>query len=506
MPAIKHVFVLMLENRSFDHMLGFSDIRGRDAVTGLQTSIERLAGNESNSLNGATYTVAPNAPARVDFDPSHEFPDVLEQLCGAKATYPEGPPPGHYPPINKSGFVSNHVRAALAKGITLKNPGEVMLGFAPEKLPVLNALARQFAVCDSWYCSVPGPTWPNRFFALAASSGGLDRSQTVFESGIWETIRGFRIQNGSIFDGNLDWRIYAGNPLTAQSHALKGIHITDIRRYSTFARDLAKRDAPYPAQFTWIEPNYGNVISGTYKGGSSQHPLDGIAGGETLIKQTYEAIRNSQIWDSSMLIITWDEHGGFYDHVMPLSATPPGDKIQMRGVNKYGFDFKKYGPRVPAVIISPLVPSNTIDHRLYDHSSIPATVERLFGLKPMTERDAHANDLLSLASLPVPRDDDPTELPGVVRQDEIAPPISLDSFDEEMAAVPTDREDELVESDRSLPGYLFLVARTHWQLSPWTNFLSIMNRRSRVKTRRDARDYFEEIRRKALAADKIRNP
>ncbi len=502
MPAIKHVFVLMLENRSFDHMLGFSEISGIDAENGQKTSIERLTGRESNSFNGTTYSVSPTAPSRVEFDPSHEFPDVLEQLCGSTATYPKGPPPGPYPPINNSGFLSNHVKGAAAKGKVLANPGEVMLSFAPENLPVINTLARQFAVCDHWYCSIPGPTWPNRFFALAASSGGLDRSQTLAESGIWETIRGFRIQNGSIFDRGLNWRIYAGNILTAQAHALKGIHITDIQRYSTFARDLADPDNPYPAQFTWIEPNYGNVISGSYKGGTSQHPLDGIAGGETLIKQTYESIRNSPIWDSSLLIVTWDEHGGFYDHVAPLPAEPPGDKQQMRGVNKYGFDFKQYGPRVLAVIISPLIKAGTIDHRTYDHSSIPATVESIFSLAPMTQRDARANNLLSLVSLPTTRADAPTELPGVVRRDEAAPEIFLDSFDEKMTldSVGQERADELVESDRSLPGYVYLLARSHWELSHWSQFLHVLFRRRRVKTRRDASEYFEDIRKLAGGA------
>src|SRR5207245_6630087 len=112
--------------------------------------------------------------------------------------------------------------------------------------------------------------------------------------------------------------------------------------------------------------------------------------GEALIKMTYEAIRNSPIWKKSLLIITWDEHGGFFDHGSPPPAPAPGDTAPGSEHNQYGFTFERYGPRVPAVVISPLIPKNLIDHRLYDHASVPATLESLFGLTALTARDAKA--------------------------------------------------------------------------------------------------------------------
>src|SRR4029077_8380364 len=127
------------------------------------------------------------------------------------ATYPPG---GPYPLITNTGFVSNFALDAMphqtSGGAT---PGDVMKCFDKSKLPVLNALATEFAVCDSWFCSMPGPTWPNRFFALGASSADLDHSPTTSEVAVWQTIDGFKFQNGSIFDkGNgFKWRIYAGN-------------------------------------------------------------------------------------------------------------------------------------------------------------------------------------------------------------------------------------------------------------------------------------------------------
>src|SRR4029077_4355471 len=277
MASIKHVFVLMLENRSFDHMLGFSGITGFDAATAAPTQINAPPPGISNSRNGKSFPAGPPPVDPMTIDPYHEFGDVLEQLCGKAATYPPG---GPYPPKNNSGFASNFAVAAKSP-----SPGDVMGCFTPERLPVLVALAKEFAVCDSWFCSMPGPTSPNRFFALGASSADLDHSPTGAETLLWETIDGFTFQNGSIFEAGkgffsflpwkrkLKWRIYAGNKIFTLAHALKGIHIWDITRYAEFAKDGS--DPNYSAEFTWIEPNYGHVTS-DYLGGNSQHPLDGV--------------------------------------------------------------------------------------------------------------------------------------------------------------------------------------------------------------------------------------
>ena len=138
-------------------------------------------------------------------DPAHEFPDVLHQLCGMTATYPRG---GEYPPINNSGFVGSYVTGGG------RNPGEIMRCYTPDQLPVLNALAREFVVCDNWHSSMPGPTWPNRMFVHAASSAGLDHSPAVWEIAQWELISGFSFPNGTVFDRlqqhGIRRRIYGG--------------------------------------------------------------------------------------------------------------------------------------------------------------------------------------------------------------------------------------------------------------------------------------------------------
>jgi phospholipase C len=410
--SLTNLFVLMLENRSFDHMLGFSGITGFDAETGTQTAVRGLMGTESNSYRGQVYAVSRGADETMPVDPGHEFLDVLEELSGTNAAYSPGQA---YPAIDNSGFVSDYALSHTKdEGDAPGDYGEILSCFAPEQLPILNALAREFAVCDNWHASMPGPTWPNRLFSVAASSDGLDHSPTTAEILTWETVDGIEFKNGTIFDALKrkspnGFRIYSGDdfPLVA---SLKGITLVDIHKYDRFAADVANAD--YCWLLTWIEPNYGDTASGTFKGGNSQHPMDGVTPGEALIKATYEAIRNSPHWNSSLLIITWDEHGGFFDHAAPPAAIPPGDTAPLSKYNQYGFTFDQYGVRLPAIIVSPHIRKNVIDHRLYDHSSIPATVEEAFDVPALTARDKAANSATALLNLADPRTDTPATLPA----------------------------------------------------------------------------------------------
>ena len=155
------------------------------------------------------------------------------------------------------------------------------------------------------------------------------------------------------------------------------------------------------------------------------HPLDDVTRGERLIKDIYEAIRSSPHWESSMLIVTFDEHGGFYDHVAPPAAVPPGD-VAVDSYNHYGFKFDQLGVRVPTLVISPWIAKGVIDHTTYDHTSILSTVERLFGFGALTNRDATAADALHLLSLGAPRTDAPFTLPEPARN-----PSPLGCSDEE---------------------------------------------------------------------------
>ncbi|HEV2373442.1 MAG TPA: alkaline phosphatase family protein [Streptosporangiaceae bacterium] len=489
---VERVFVLMLENRSFDHLLGFSGIAGKDAETGQPTVVRGLTGSESNLYEGVRYTVTHPADWTMPADPGHEFTDVLVQLCGPGAVYTPG---GPYPPVDNSGYVDAYAGSGGAG-----DPGEIMKCFSPAQLPVLVELAREFAVCDGWRASMPGPTWPNRFFMMAASSGGLDHSPSIAQIAEWETLDGFAFEHGSLFEAlsgaRHTWRIYHGDqgPLSgsfAIAGALKGILPWDPHPYSAFAADVST--ASYPAQFTLIEPNYGDVTSDTYRGGQSQHPLDDVRSGETLIKSAYEALRNSPLWDTSLLIVTWDEHGGFYDHVgaVPGGAPAPGDRTVTPGdVNRYGFNFRQYGPRVPAVVVSPRIPQNLIDHRTYDHASIPATAEKIFELPPLTGRDLHVRDLTALISLPSPRLT-PATLPESAAVPAVAP----------MSAQPAGKaEDDGPVDNGNLPGFLHIAQRYDLAISPPSEGPAITARVAAITTRGQARQYLEEVAVKTAAA------
>lgn len=385
---IQHVFVLMLENRSFDHLFALSSIPGIVAATP----------NDTNAYGGTVYAFNDGAPTQMPSDPGHEFTDVLEQLCGAGVSYQKGQA---YPAVNNSGFVSNY--ATTKDEGSPSSPvgvGEIMRGAdVRTQAPCLYQLAMQFVLCDGWHSSLPGPTWPNRYFLHGASSAGLDHSPTAAEMCEWEYADGLEYPKGSIFDalGKGNYRLYQddlGSTLgrVPQVASIKGISFFDIDDLSHFEADLA---AGYTARYTFIEPSYGDIVHDTYEGGSSQHPMDGLAGGDQLAARVYNAIRNSPLWENSLLVILYDEHGGFYDSVKPGPATPPNDGAAPT-LNTNGFRFDIYGVRVPAIVVSPWVAQGRVDHTVYDHSSVLATVERLFGLSSLTDRDRNASDLLPL--------------------------------------------------------------------------------------------------------------
>jgi phospholipase C len=438
---IDHIFVLMLENRAFDHMLGFSGITGVD-LRGNPTVFNDGFNTSLSNFNPATNTSFPvttpadfnlsrardtsNQPTG-DKDPGHEFDNTLLQLCGPGVSYD---PNVGYPPIDNSGFIRSYLDH------NAKIPERIMRCFDPKQLPVINQLAREFAICDQWFSSLPGPTWPNRLFAMAATSGGLDNSPDSVNSALLATINGFTFENGNIFDALdrkcIPWRIFAGDDFPV-SALLQGMNTNrlrgKVRDFDDFASEVNKPD--FGDNFVFIEPRYGAhefdaTGPGDFTCGNSMHPLDDITRGEQLIKTVYEAIRNSPHWERSLLIITFDEHGGFYDHVAPGPAVPPGDLVTA-DYQQFGFKFDRLGVRVPALVISAHTPRGVIDHTRYDHTSILATVERMYGMDNLTNRDKAANDVRHLLGLQNPRTDAPVTLHAPATSDI---PLSCEDDDE----------------------------------------------------------------------------
>jgi phospholipase C len=380
---VEHVVVLLLENRSFDHMLGYFPSNG--------VPFEGLTGNEVNfehplTSTGFSVSVSADAPYVPDIDPGpdHDIANVQLQLFGRSGDWPADPVALH-----NNGFLYDY--AQVTKDVRTAAP--VMRCHGPDHVPALTALAQQFALCDHWFASVPGPTWPNRFFVHAATSGGhTDNAVRLYE---------MRTLYENLSDANVGWRIYFHD--FPQSLALEQQLRYIGTNYEYIARYFADCAAGTLPAYSFIEPRYFN--EGMYRA-NDWHPIHGVVNGDMLIADVYEALRASPLWERSMLIVATDEHGGLFDHVLPPPAVNPDGK------NSPEFDFTRLGVRVPAVVASPWIAKGTVSQTVYDHTTLAATARDLFGVNAsLTKRDAAANTLLPLLTLDAPRTDAPLELP-----------------------------------------------------------------------------------------------
>ena len=405
----------MLENRSFDHLLGH--------LKSTNPNIAGLTGNEFNCKDPNSPT-DPHIRVRrassfiMTFDPGHEFYDVQFQLYGPlKDTAPDLPPIANpaSDPAPMSGFVYSAMHAIDFSG----DEELVMENFEFDQLPVLSTLATEFALFNFWYSSLPGPTWPNRFFIHAATSGGLIDSPST-----GQILDGFSFKNKTIYErldeADKDWCIYHdGLPQTAGILSLRDEYVNpfteQFQDIDSFKEDVEIGELP---DYSFIEPRYDT--GNNYLDGNSMHPLNDIRKGEALVKEVYEIIRNSpRYWSETMLIITFDEHGGFYDHQSPpRMAVPTGDDSTYAREG-YSFEFDRLGVRVPAIVVSAYTQKGTVigedpqqSSTVFDHSSVLATVEKRFRLAPLTRRDEAANTLDVAVNLSTARNDAITQLPS----------------------------------------------------------------------------------------------
>jgi phospholipase C len=356
---IKHVVLLMLENHSFDQMMGslqkiYPDLDGVPA--GSPPRVNR-------SLTGREIPQGPVSERQMHLDPLHEVEAVAEQMAN-----------------NNGGFVINFERQYKKKA------GEevpYVMGYYPlDFLPALHTLGRNFTVCDHWYSSVPGPTWPNRLFALSGTSSG----RVKMPESIWHPeLAGFFEQNqDTIFDRlnekNKTWTIYfydfPCSLLLAHQRRLE--NLARYREIKGFFEDV-KDEKDFP-DFVLIEPKYFGVDQ------NDDHPPHNTMKTEKLIADVYNAIRSyDDLWNSTLLVIAYDEHGGFYDHVTPPSAPPPDEHRQ-----EYTFD--QFGIRVPAILASPWVEAR-VEQTQFDHTSLLKYLIDKWGLGPLGQRTAAANSI-----------------------------------------------------------------------------------------------------------------
>uniref|UniRef100_A0A2P2IPR4 Phospholipase family protein n=1 Tax=Rhizophora mucronata TaxID=61149 RepID=A0A2P2IPR4_RHIMU len=389
---IKTLVVIVMENRSFDHVFGW--------LKKSRPDIDGLTGTESNRLNVSD----PNSPEVfvtddalfVDSDPGHSIQAIREQIFGSEDSSAD--------PAPMNGF------AQQANSMSDTMPRTVMNGFNPERLPVYTALANEFAVFDRWFASVPASTQPNRLYVHSATSHGA--SSNVRK----DLIHGYPQKTifDSLDENDLSFGIYYQNiPATLFYKSLRKLkHVVKFHKFELKFKLHA-----------WLGklPNYA-VVEQRYFDislfpANDDHPSHDVARGQKFLKEVYETLRASPQWKEMAILITYDEHGGFYDHVpTPVSGVPNPDGIV--GPDPFYFRFNRLGVRVPTLLISPWIDKGTVIHEpdgpmtssQFEHSSIPATVKKLFDLNSnfLTKRDAWAGTFEKYFYLrDSPRDDCP---------------------------------------------------------------------------------------------------
>ncbi len=398
MPAgldnLKHIVVLMMENRSFDHMLG--GLKAQDP------RIDGLTGNETNpDINNVAVRVQPQAlyQSQLDPDPDHHFPAVDLQIFN-----------NSNPRVaSMQGFVKSYFNQLRDSNHSQK----IMYYFKPDKLSILSTLAREFAVFNGWFSSIPGPTICNRAFAHYGTSFG-QVSMDVFV---------IKPPYKSIYERMVNATPKHSAKIYYYDDASSTMEIVNLFQhqpelfgtYEQFISDCENGSLP---EYSFIEPNYndhpgdsGAIIA------SDQHPDHHVQEGERFIASVYNAIRdNPSLWRTTALLVVYDEHGGIYDHVVPPTCTPDGFSASANDTGTgMEFKFDRLGVRVPAILVSPWVPKGTVvkgpyepGGRTFEHASIPATVTKFFlGDAQRSPREKQADTFLDLLTLDTMRTDAP---------------------------------------------------------------------------------------------------
>ena len=411
---VEHVILLMLENRAFDHMMGFLP------------NVNGLDGSESNPLDTTKPTqhrihVNNTAPYIAPLDPNHSTPATTSKIYGQACL--ANP---HCDTPTMDGFAEY----AFAHRHSITKAASLLNAFTPKAVPIITTLAQEFAVFDRFFASHPGPTFPNRLFQLMGTSSGCT------ETGTWDD-KTFLYKGRTIFDiveeAEHDWKFfYADAPLEMALVEKLAFNPTKVKGWNTFLEDLSTGNLP---SFSFVNPRWFVNLT-TFEQASDQHPDHDVRQGELLMKTVYETLRASPAWNKTALIITYDEHGGFYDHVSPPTVGVPAPDSRASYPDK-NFKFDRLGVRIPTVVVSPWIKKGTVvsapnttegDHKPFDTSefdltSIISTVRHMFSpltankstvVLPLTQRDAWSGHFEGrLLQLSEPREDCVMTLPPV---------------------------------------------------------------------------------------------
>ena len=392
LDVLKHIVVLMMENRSFDHMLG--------SLQAVNPAIDGLAGNETNpDSTGVPVSVGPNAAyqSQLDPDPDHHFPAVDLQIFGGITTAQDP---------NRQANMQGFVKSYFNQQFNIAHSHLIMNYFPQQMLPVLTGLATEFAVFNRWFSSIPGPTLCNRAFAHYGTSFG-QVSMDVF---YWNK------QYLSIYER----LVAAGHTakLYYYDEASSSLEVVNLLQnqptlFGSFQDFLDACNQNLLPDYCFIEPNYTDHDAPDGSGeliASDQHPDHDVRAGEQYIGSVYNAIRqNPNLWPNTALLVVYDEHGGTFDHVPPPPCIPDGFVAQPSTTGTPDpFHFDRLGVRVPAILVSPWVARGSVINDVYEHASIPASITQHFlgAYANRSPREIAANTFLGNIALPDMRADD----------------------------------------------------------------------------------------------------
>lgn len=375
MPAtdrIKHVVALMLENHSFDQMLGCMK-RVNPDVDGVDPAAPR----SNIDKDGVKYMQVQTDEVQVANDPRHDLESVRTQLQN-----------------DNGGFLINFSNAYPHS--SPEDRQQIMGYYKLGKLPALHALARDFTICDRWFSSLPGPTWPNRFFALSGTSSG----EIDMPSGLQQVDLSWYVHQhqDTIFDRlnekQRTWKVFYYDFPNSWLLLHQVLSFSNRHRYhkiDEFFNTDVHDEKSFP-DFVFIEPKYFGQDQ------NDDHPPHNIMKAEKLVADVYNAIRsNPDLWMSTLLVVYYDEHGGFYDHVIPPAATPPDNETKH-------YSFNQFGLRVPALLISPWV-GRRVEHTVFDHTSLLKYLIEKWGLRGLGDRTTAANSIAVALTEENPRTD-----------------------------------------------------------------------------------------------------
>jgi phospholipase C len=435
-----HLVVLMGENRSFDNLLGY--LYSADDLPDGETYEGLAFGDYSNtSPDGSVVTAhvyegsTDDIMGRPNPDPGEEFPhvntqifDTVDPVTNAELFVEAMNAPYNAPSRDVDATMSGFVRdywinfMRLRKGTppTAEEAQQIMGSFSSPMLPVLSTLAKNFAVYDNWYCAVPSQTFCNRSFFHASTSHGFVTNKAGGGYEKWLDAPESPTIFNRLEEAGISWRIYYDElqlvSFTGVLHApvLEQYWRTDhFATMSDFYEDVKLGTLP---AYSFIEPRmtynhndfhppFGKLKDEVVEGRPViDSAVSDVRAGEALVHEIYEAIKRSSRPDGSnamntMFLITFDEHGGTYDHVPPPPATPPHPDSE----GEMGFRFDRLGCRVPAIAVSAYTRAGTIVHDEMHHAAVIATLTRLHGLEPLTRRDLGANNLFNAVNLDEPR-------------------------------------------------------------------------------------------------------